>query len=135
MEQPRILPLVTEDNAYFWTSGQHGELHILRCRSCGYYIHEYSPLCPRCRGREIAPEAVSGRAVVASFTINHQPWLPGMQVPYVYAIVELAEQEGLRLTTNIVNCDPSEVAIGDPVSVAFQHYDDVWLPVFERVGP
>ncbi len=43
--------------------------------------------------------------------------------------------EGLRLTTNIVGCDPEQVAIGMPVRVRFEHHDDngyeVWLPLFE----
>ena len=89
------------------------------------------PVCPRCLGTDLAPEATSGRAVVHTFTVNHQPWFPGLDPPYVVAIVELPEQEGLRLTTNIVGCEPDDVRIGMPVRVTFEHYDDVWLPFFE----
>jgi hypothetical protein len=51
--------------------------------------------------------------------------------------VELAEQRGLRLTTNIVNCQLDEVRIGMPVRVVFEQHDDVWLPLFEpdAAGP
>ncbi len=52
-----------------------------------------------------------------TFTVNHQPWMPGPEPPYVVAIVELPEQDGLRLTTNIVNCAPDDVRIGMPVQV------------------
>jgi hypothetical protein len=47
---------------------------------------------------------------------------PGFRpdVPYVLAIVEL--EEGPRLTTNIVGCEPSDVRVDMPVEVAF---DDV----------
>ena len=39
----------------------------------------------------LAPEAVSGRARVVSFTVNHQPWMPGPDLPYVVAIVEIVD--------------------------------------------
>jgi uncharacterized OB-fold protein len=80
---------------------------------------------------DLAPEATSGRAVVHTYTVNHQPWYPGLDPPYVVAIVALPEQEGLRLTTNIVGCTPADVRIGLPVRVNFERYDDVWLPMFE----
>ena len=132
MKQARILPQLSDENEPFWTGGKEGKLKIIRCQDCGYFIHEPSPMCQQCHSENVAPQTVSGRGTIASFTINHQPWLPDMQVPYVYAIVELPEQEGLRIATNIVNCEPESVAIGDAVTVAFEHYDDVWLPVFEK---
>jgi uncharacterized OB-fold protein len=76
-------------------------------------------------------EAVSGRATVMTFTLNHQPWVPAPDHPYAIAIVELEEQEGLRLTTNVVNCPAEEVRIGMPVRVVFEQHDDVWVPLFE----
>jgi uncharacterized protein len=126
----RVLPRVTEQNEHFWRGGAEGELRMLRCASCGYWIHPPAPICPACLSKDVTPEATSGRAVVHTFTVNHQPWIPTLDPPYVVAIVELPEQEGLRLTTNIVRCDIDEVAIGMPVRVAFEEYDDVWLPFF-----
>jgi len=50
----------------------------------------------------------------------------------VVAIVELEEQAGLRLTTNLVGCAPADVAIGMPVRVVFEDAGDgVFLPLFE----
>ncbi|MGH9061341.1 MAG: Zn-ribbon domain-containing OB-fold protein, partial [Acidimicrobiales bacterium] len=98
-------------------------------------------MCPRDHGRHVAPEAVSGRATVASYTVNHQQWMPGLEVPYVIAVVEIAEQADLRLTTNVVGCAPDEVRIGMDVQVCFEHHpvegdsdDDVWLPLFRPAG-
>jgi len=131
----RILPRLSERNRHFWTGGEHGELRFLRCRECGYYIHPPVPRCPMCSSKRLAPEAVSGRATVATFTINHQAWMPGPDLPYVVAIVEIEEQPSVRLTTNIVNCAPGEVRIGMPVRVVFEHHPDsdgdVWIPLFE----
>ena len=127
----RILPAVTPENAHFWQGGQEGELRFLRCTACSSYVHPPAPVCGACLGRELEVSAVSGRARVLTYTVNHQPWLPGFAPPYVVAIVELEEQDGLRLTTNLVNCAPEEVRIGMPVRVCFEIQDDVALPLFE----
>ena len=94
-------------------------------------------ICRSCLSRDLATEAVSGRATVAAFTINHQQWSPSATTErYVIAIVELPEQEGLRQTTNIVNCPVEDVYIGMPVRVVFEPLDDVAVPLFEPTsGP
>lgn len=131
----RVLPQLTERNRPFWTGGGAGELRFLRCDACGYFVHPPAPVCPRDCGRALTWTAVSGKAHVATFTVNHQPWLPGPAVPYVVAIVEIVEQPTVRLMTNIVGCAPEAVRIGMPVRVVFEHHadpdGDVWLPLFE----
>jgi uncharacterized OB-fold protein len=127
----RNLPALNERNTFFWQGGETGELKFYRCRSCGHYIHPATPICPACQSRDVGPQAVSGRATIATYTINRQAWEAGLERPYVVAIVELVEQEGLRLTTNIVNCGVDQVRIGMKVRVLFDHREDVWLPLFE----
>ena len=74
---------------------------------------------------------LSGRARLHSYTINHKAWFPGQPVPYVIGLVELIEQPGLRLTTNIVHCPPDRLAIGMALRVQFEILnDDVALPLF-----
>lgn len=130
----RILPRLEDHNRFFWTSGGGGALRILRCQDCGYYLHPPTPICPECLGDHLAPEAVSGRATVATFSVNHQQWMPGPEVPFVAAIVELVEQPSVRLRTNIVGCEPDEVYIEMPVTVVFEHHPDpdgdVYIPLF-----
>ena len=132
-EKPfRLLPAVGPDNEHFWRGGAANELRFLRCTACREYVHPPAPICPACLGRELRPEAVSGRARVHTYTVNHHPWVPGFPPPYVVAIVDLEEQPGLRLTTNIVGCAPEQVTIGMPVRVVFEERDDgIFLPLFE----
>jgi uncharacterized OB-fold protein len=126
-----FLPLVDEATAFFWHSGRDGRLRFLRCGDCGWYLHPPGPVCPRCHSRALAAVTVSGRGTVHSYTVNHQQWYPGQLVPYVIAIVDLPEQEGLRLTTNIVGAPPERLRIGMPVRVTFAERDGVHLPLFE----
>jgi uncharacterized OB-fold protein len=127
----RVLPRVTEQNAHFWRGGEQGELRFLHCDACRVYVHPPAPVCPECHGKGLSVRAVSGRATVATFTLNHQPWVPSPDHPYAIAIVELEEQEGLRLMTNVVNCPAEAVHVGMPVQVVFEQHEDVWIPLFE----
>ncbi len=127
----RLLPRVTDRNRYFWQGGEHRELRFLRCEPCQSLIHPPQPVCPECLGKQLAPASVSGRATVLSFTLNHQPWVPAPDHPYCIAIVEIEEQRGVRLMTNIVNCPVERVEIGMAVQVVFEQHDDVWFPLFE----
>jgi uncharacterized OB-fold protein len=128
------LPVLTPETTSFWTGGKDGALMIARCADCARYVHPPQPICPHCLSRAIAPVRVSGRGTVASFTVNHQRWLPNMRVPFVVALVELEEQPDIRITTNIVNQPIEQAAIGQKVRVLFERHDDIWLPLFEPDG-
>jgi acetyl-CoA acetyltransferase/uncharacterized OB-fold protein len=126
------LPALEPETEPFWRAAHAGRLEITRCRTCGWYIHPPRPVCPRCHGKAVAFVPVSGRATLASFTVNAQRWMPGAEVPYVIGLAELVEQAGLRLTTNIVGCPPEQVRIGMPLRVSFKQVsDEVGLPLFE----
>jgi uncharacterized OB-fold protein len=128
---PRPLPALEADTEAFWRACRARRLEMTRCTPCGWFIHPSRPICPRCRGRDLAPAVLSGRARLHSYTINHKAWFPGQPVPYVIGLVELVEQAGLRLTTNIVDCPPERLVIGMPLRVTFEILnDDVALPLF-----
>lgn len=125
----RKLPELTPETSFFWTSGEDGVLRIQRCGDCRRYQHPPFPRCTACGSEAVAPAAVSGRGRVATYTVNHEAWYPGLPVPFVYAAVELAEQAQLYVLSNI-DVPPAEARIGLPVSVYFEQDDDVWLPLF-----
>ncbi|MDQ2754226.1 MAG: OB-fold domain-containing protein [Actinomycetota bacterium] len=126
----RLRPFLDDDNRAFWTGSGDGSLHLHRCHLCGWWTHPAAPRCRRCLSAEVSPQAVSGRGTVATFTVNHQPWIPGSE-PYIVALVELVEQTGLYLTTNLVGIDGDDVTFGMPVRVVFEVVDDIYYPLFE----
>ena len=82
----------------------------------------------------VALAPVAGTGVVVGFTVNHQRWLATFEPPYVIAIVALDEDDEVRLTTNIIHCDPAEVHVGMRVEVEFEQLaDDIALPLFEPI--
>lgn len=141
--QLRLAPTPTAESTPFWTGGRDGELLIFRCHGCGRFYHPPGPVCWRCRSFDVAPEKVSGRALVAAYTINRQPWIPGFEPPYVVAIVELADEPDVRLITNVVDIAVCDVHVGLEVEVFFEEWpagtgDDesrVWIPLFRPVRP
>ncbi|HTZ08534.1 MAG TPA: OB-fold domain-containing protein [Acidimicrobiales bacterium] len=130
----RPLPELTPEVAWFWTSGRDGQLRVQGCTECGTLVHPPVPVCPRCRSRSSEPRIVSGDATVIGCTVNAHPWLPGFPPPYVVANVALVEDPGVRLTTNVVGCDPADVHVGQAVRVRFEQHEDVWIPLFEPSG-
>jgi uncharacterized protein len=125
-----ILPLVDATNAAFWHSGADGQLRFQHCHECGWWIHPPKPRCPKCLSVDTAFDPVSGKAMVWSYTINHQRWSPDLEVPYALAIVEFPEQFGLRMTTRLVDIAVDDVTIGLPVHVRFEPVADLYLPLF-----
>jgi len=54
-------------------------------------------------------------------------------LPIVLAWVDLPE--GIRMQTNIIDCDPDKVEIGQPVEVVFKKVtDEITLPYFRPVS-
>jgi len=129
----RLLPRLSDENAFFWTSGEDGLLRFLRCNACHTFFHPPGPVCPSCLSRDVAPHAVSGRGKVETFSVNYQQWIPGSD-SYILAWVSIDEQPDVRLTTNIIDTEPEDVAIGMAVEVAFEHIDDVYIPLFRPVA-
>jgi len=130
----RPLPQLTDSNRFFWTSGEDGKLRFLKCSDCGNLIHPPVPICDKCLSMNQEVAEVSGRATLAAVTVNHQMWMPMIEPPYVIALVEIEEQVDVRLTTNIVKCEEGDLEIGMPLEVEFEHYEDVYLPVFRPAG-
>jgi uncharacterized protein len=133
-EFKRTLPDLDLLNRPYWTGGAEGKLLIACCQGCRRYIHPPLPRCATCGSRDVRPEPVSGRGRVASCTVNHQAWLPGMPVPFVFAAVELEEQPKLFVFTNIVGCPPESVDAEMPVEVVFEAHEDIHLPMFRPRG-
>ena len=121
----------------FWEGTRAGELRIQRCTACGRFRHLPTPMCPECSSLEYDWTRVSGRGVVYSFVIVRHPVHPAIrereQTPYNICMIELEEQEGLRVCSNVLHMAPEDISIGTPVRVTFMPASDdpdVVLPVF-----
>jgi uncharacterized protein len=134
-----ILPAMTELTAPYWSAAREGRLVVQECEQCHRLWHPPLPACPDCHhrhGSDLRWRDVSGAGAVYSYTVVTHPTHVAFagQVPYVVAIVELAE--GPWLVTGITGCAPDEVRVGMPVHAVFREVaDGVTLPYFEVAHP
>lgn len=90
-----------------------------RCTACGRVAYPRRRICPACRGTEFEPLRLTRRGTVVTSTVIHvAPDAFQMEAPYAMAVVETPE--GARLMTQVVDCDPDEVAAGMEVSLEFR---------------
>lgn len=127
----RKLPQPTPESQPFWDGCARHELVVQRCDTCGRFWFPPSNRCQHCWSPESTWTRITGRARVFSFTVFHRAYAAELadQLPYVVGVVEL--EEGPRLITNIVGCDPADVRVDLPVEVVFDDItDDVTLHAF-----
>jgi uncharacterized protein len=127
--------LIDHDTKEFYRGWLERRLLLNRCGDCGRWHHPPHPRCPDCWSTNVVPTEASGRGVVHLLVKLHQgppaPDVDYLQRPHPVVTVELAEQQGLRLTSTIVNCPLDEVRIGLPVQLTWIERWDAPYPVFE----
>ncbi len=120
----------------YWEGAGRGTLVLQKCRNCSLVQHRPRGVCAHClKSADLEHFPASGRGEVYSYTVTEQNQAKGFAeaCPYVMAYVTL--EEGPRLLTVIVDCDPDVVTIGMPVAAGFvnQERDDrevFAIPVF-----
>jgi uncharacterized protein len=102
-----IPPAVTAETAPFWDAAKEGRLLVERCSACGAESFPPRGICRACRSRATSPVEVTGPGVVYSFTVNHQRWLPDLQVPYAVVLVEFPAHPGVRVVGRLRGAHPT----------------------------
>jgi uncharacterized OB-fold protein len=119
---PTPAPLVEPDTKAFWEATAEGRLLLPRCQACETVIWYPRSYCPACGSIGVNWVEASGRGTIYSFTVNRLGRADVAEYrglgPFVLAYVEL--EEGPRIMTNIVDCDPASVAVGQRVEAVFQ---------------
>lgn len=120
---PAFPPAPAPELAEYWEATTRDVLLVPRCRACGESFWYPRAFCPLCHATDLAWEESGGWGTVYSFTVSERGAGPWADVaPYVIAYVQL--DEGPRLLTNIVDCDPAVVAVGQRVRAVFDPAGD-----------
>ena len=119
---PKPLPIPDELTKPFWDAVNKQQLVIQRCQDCKRFHHPPVGLCPDCYSANLEFESVSGRGKVSSYSITHDARTPAFSEiqPYPVAIVELEEQRGIFLFTNLPGAPHDQIKSGQPVEVEFE---------------
>lgn len=114
------VPAPSAVSAPFWGGLRQRELRLQKCEACSRFVLYPRSVCPYCLSDKLSWVKASGRGKLYTYTVVRRAMNPAFQedVPYLFAIVEL--EEGVRLTTNVVNCAPQEARV-DMALKAFYH--------------
>jgi uncharacterized protein len=134
----RFEPEATEVSDPFWDATRESRFLVQWCMACAAPIFYPREVCPTCLSAEsLEWRESSGRGTVYAVSVQHRAANPTMaeRVPYVVALVEVDAGDGIntvRVMTNVVNCDPLSVRVGDVVRLAWEPLSDGrQLPLFE----
>lgn len=121
---PRFEPQPSTLTQPFWDATKERRYLLQWCGKCDAAVYYPRAACPGCLGDDLEWRAAAGDGVVYAYNVMHKPGSPFMadKVPYVVALVDLPE--GARVMTNIVGCDPADVAVGLPVSLDWEPLSD-----------
>lgn len=130
---PRPVPARDDVSGFFWNAATAHRLVLQRCRSCAKLQYPPEVCCVHCQAEEFEEAELSGRGVIYSYTRVDRPLHAGFvdAVPYLVVLVELDEQPGLRILTNLVDVpDAAVLSCGMPVEVTYEERGQIYLPQF-----
>lgn len=116
------LPRPTVLTAPFWQAAHERRLVVQRCDNCGKFRFYPSAGCNHCASLAFTWVPMSGRGRVYSWIVVRRTVDAAWQsrVPFVSAIVELAEQPGLLVPGLLTDIAPERVRPDLEVEVWFE---------------
>ncbi len=129
------VPQPDEMSAPFWAAAAQHRLTFQRCCHCGTFAHPAVDFCGTCHRVDepaFAYEEVTGRGRLVNWTVVHDAMVRGFgPEPWVHALVELEDQEGLLYAATLVDGPDAPLAVGATVEVEFRDVNaQVGLPQF-----
>ncbi len=91
-----------------------------KCQACGAIFLGARSVCSKCAARkQIEAIHLSNKGTLYVYSIVHRSF-PGIEVPYVSAVVDL--EGGGTVKGNLINVepDPGKIRMGMPVEVVFK---------------
>ncbi len=136
VEYNKPLPRPNIDTREYWAGCHCHELVVQQCTDCGTFRFYPCPVCHKCQSENAQWRKVSGRGTVYTWGVVRRAPNPTWKdaVPYAIVVVELAEQAGLLMPGNLVDCAFEDIKAGMQVEVKFVDInDEITLPQWRPV--
>jgi uncharacterized OB-fold protein len=112
IEGAGAVPGILADVSMYWKGANEGKLLIKFCRECSK-VHWYPrAVCPHCLSAQTEWRQAKGIGTIYSFSTME---LSGSS----HSIAYVTLVEGVTMMSNIVDCDPAILSIGQSVRVVF----------------
>jgi len=119
------------DTEPFWRATKNHELRYQTCNDCGTVVFYPRAHCTRCLGASLTWNLSAGKGTLYSYTVVRQSRHPAFQELAPYAIAWIDLDEGFRLLSMLTDLeDPGTVPVGARVSVAWEDFTELSLPMF-----
>lgn len=117
------MPLATKISAPFWQALKQNQLKIQQCNNCDAWVFYPRNHCTQCFAHDLEWKAVSGDAILYSYTLTRIPTMPEFsdEMPQALAVVEL--MQGVRVNTTLIDVPEEDIKIGMALK-----------PVFDKVS-
>ena len=129
------LPQIQPFTQAYWEGTRNNKLLVQTCKDCDARIFFPRRQCPECWSTNLGWSEASGKGEIYAFSVTYE----GVEsvfaddLPIVLAWVDLPE--GIRMQSNIIDCDPEAIEIGQEVEVVFRKVtDEITLPYFRPVS-
>lgn len=109
-----------QNSARYWREiPQRYRMEAGKCTSCGEVYFPPRLRCAKCGSRRFQTVRLDGEGRILTYTvIRVAPSQFSDQAPYAVAIVEL--NGGVRITTQITDCEFDKLAVGQRVRLEFR---------------
>ncbi len=123
MSNNKPMPIPTEISAPFWEGLKAERLLIQQCDHCNHWVFYPRRHCPSCLAHALTWREVNGAATLYSYTVTRIATLPDFadEMPQILAVIEL--EQGVRINSNLVGLDETEVKIGMALQPVFAEVD------------
>ena len=117
-KQMRVpVPVVNEETKPFWEATKQGLFLIKHCLDCNEYHFYPRSKCPHCHSLNTQWFESTGKGEIYTHST-----LRRARIPFTLAYVTL--DEGISILTNIVDCDPDKLKIGQKVELVFRENEE-----------
>ncbi|MDA0339741.1 MAG: Zn-ribbon domain-containing OB-fold protein [Proteobacteria bacterium] len=134
LHEGKNLPRPTPETQAYWDAAKEHRLLIQQCGDCSTHQFYPRPHCTHCGSGNMNWVEADGRATIVSFSVINRPVSKVYADPNSSILALVRLQEGPLMMTNIIDCDPADLAIGDAVTVVFEDWtDEISMPKFKRL--
>ena len=97
---------------------QRYRLEAGKCKKCSKVFFPPRLICDNCKSQEFIKIRLPEYGKIHTFTVIHVS-IDSLksEIPYALGIIDLGE---VKITSQIVDCNPNEVKIGDKVKIVFR---------------
>jgi len=118
-------PIVDHHTLPWWEACAEHRLTAQRCTACNHAQIPPAPICRECHGNSFEMTTLNGKGTLYTYSAIHQALAMDQKLPFILAIIELdvsgtSCKNKVRVMSNIVDADETELKIGKPVQVAWE---------------